>query len=160
MPADDLDLLAETTEVAPQRTRPLAVIGALALGAGVATLAVVVLAHVFTADQEAAPPRDRVLTVAEIEQLTALDLPEGAEVVDAEYTEGGDAVEVDATIALPADAGDPFLDSVYYAIDEPTRDWPGFDGAVFYEATGEFGALNAEGAFVPGSLGIHLRRDL
>ena len=160
MPADDLDLLAETSEVEPHRSRPLAVVGALALAAAVATLVVVVLAHVFTAGQSTAVGgADRTqLTVAEIEQFTGLDLPDDAEVTTSFFAESGDSVELSAELTVPEDAANPFDGTAFYEV-EDNGGWPAVADGLFYEATGEFGALNAEGVYAPGFVGVHLRRD-
>lgn len=157
MPADDdLALLSTETEVEPHRVRPLAVVGALALAAAVATLVVVVLAHYFTAEQPAATGPRTGLTLTEIENLTGLDLPDGTEVTTSSYEQTAEADELVAELQLPDGTGDPFAGTAYYEVEGGNERWP---GGVAYEANGDFGLLSADGVWRDGFVGVHVRHE-
>ena len=163
MPEQDLDVFTEEQDVAQSSTAGsgwLRVLLAL-IGAGVlAAVVVVIVSALLTADQPSAtyaPSNDddvvcggeascTDLTLTQIEQLVALDLPDGTQIVTSRYEQTADAILVEARAALPDGSANPFEGSAYFEVDESKVTVPaGIEPIGTYGATGEQGALNADG---------------
>jgi len=163
MASDDLDVLTVEQDVdGSAATGPgwLRVLLTL-IGAGVlAAIVIVIISAVLTADQPTAtygPALDEVcggeascsdLSLAQVNQLVALELPEGTEIITSRYEEGAESILVEARVALPEGAANPYDGSPYFEVDESkaTVVFPaGINIETYYAATGELGALNAEG---------------
>ena len=152
------DLLSEEVEVAPSRAanpRLLQVIGALiVLGLLVGAVIAIVVSGLSSLTGRGTDPcgQDAVcndLSLEEVRSLTAIDLPDGSDVVESSYQETDNLITVTARVLLPDGAPDPFDGTGYGPIATPSLDWPIGDLTVlaFYAATGEQGSLNAEGVF-------------
>lgn len=160
MEDDDLDLFADESDV-ESRTPSLGRVLLTLVGAGVlVAIVVVVLATLATAGRPEAEtlcggaPSCTDLSVAHVSQLTALDLPDNATVVESRYESSAEQILVEATVELPADAVNPFDDSSYFVVDSTPLELPaGSDPFGYYAATGELGALTADGALVETNTG-------
>jgi hypothetical protein len=89
------------------------------------------------------------LSLDEVRTLTAIDLPAGSEILESAYTETDQFSTLTATVLLPDGEDDPFVGTGYGPISAPSIEWPIGDLHVveFYGATGEQGAVEAEGVF-------------
>ena len=151
------DLFSQEVEVAPSvaaNPRLAQVIAALVvLGLLVGTVIVIVVSGLSSVTgRGAALCGDAVcndLSLDEVRSLTAIDLPDGSDVLESSYEETDDLITVTARVLLPDGAPDPFEGTGYGPISTPRLDWPLDDLTVlaFYAATGEAGALNAEAVF-------------
>jgi len=156
MPRDPgFELFDDVREV-DVRTPSLARVLLALVGAGVLVgITVVVLTTMLTVNQ---PSADTLcdgadsctgLTVAQVSGLTALALPGNAEVVSSRYESSDRRILVEATVKLPMGSPNPFEGSSYFVVDETPLDLPaGTQPFGFYAATGEMGALDADGALV------------
>jgi len=142
------------------RTPSLARVLLALVGAGVLVAAtVIVIASLLTASQPAADTlcgsSDSCtdLTVAQVGSLTALALPFNAEVVSSRYEASARQIVVEATVRLPLGSPNPFDGSAYFVVSETPLDLPSGEPFGFYAATGEMGALQADGALVEGGTG-------
>ena len=138
------------------RTPSLARVLLTLAGAGVlAAIVVIIIASVVTADR---PSADTLcggesscsdLTVTQVGALTALAIPSDAEVVSSRYESSEQQVLVEATVRLTAGSPNPFDGSSYFVVDASPLDLPpGSEPFGYYAATGELGALQADGALV------------
>lgn len=181
MAAEDLDVFAAEVEVEDASSSGpgwLPVLLAL-LGVGVLlALVVIIIAALLSADnpESTTSPNDGPicggatsctdLTVEQIDQLVALELPEGTEVVTSRYEQTEAAIVVEARVVLPVGAANPFEGTAYFEVDQLDTTFPaGIVPIALYAATGELGALNADAVYGTGTNGetivaIALRRDL
>ena len=155
MDPDELDLFDNESEVGETRTGLGRVLLTLA-GAGVLlAIVVIVLATVATAGRPEADvlcggaPSCTGLSAAQVAELSSLDLPADATVVESRYESDADRILVEATVELPFGAANPFDGSSYFVVDSTPLELPtGADPYGYYAATGEMGALTADGALV------------
>ena len=181
MPISDLDVFTDEQDVETPTSGPgwLRVVLVL-IGAGLLFgIVVVIIAAVVSAGQPTATPAGSGgtavcdgetscsnLSLQRIEELTALDLPEGTEVIASKYEETEDAIVVEARVTLPDGAQNPFDDSAYFEVESVGTSFPaGIIPIAYYAATGELGALNADAVLGTGDDGsevvaVYLRRDL
>jgi len=169
MPAEDLDVFTSEQEVAERQASSWLRVLLVLIGAGVlAAVVVIILSAVLTADQPTATysgGKTEVcggessctdLTLEQIRQLVALELPEGTEVITSRYDTTAESIVIEARIALPEGAANPFDGSAYFEVDpsKVTVVFPaGIEPTGYYAATGELGALNAEALLGTGADG-------
>ena len=160
MPAEDLDVFTAEQDVAERPASSWLRVLLVLIGAGVlAAVVVVVLSAVLTADQPTATysgGESEVcggessctdLTLDQIQELVALKLPEGSEIITSRYDKTAESITIEARVTLPEGAANPFDDSAYFEVDpsKVTVVFPaGIEPIGYYAATGELGALNAE----------------
>lgn len=155
MDPDEIDLFDDEKDVetrAPTLGRVLLTLA----GAGVlVAIVVIVLATLATSGRPEAEtlcggaPSCTDLSVTHVSELTGLDLPADATVVESRYESSAEQILVEATVELPAGAANPFDESAYFVVDSTSLDLPaGSDPYGYYAATGELGALTADGALV------------
>ena len=155
MEPDRIELFDDESDV-ESRTPTLARVLLTLAGAGVlVAIVVIILATVATAGRpEAATlcggaPACTDLTVAQVSELTALALPADATVVESRYESSAEQILVEATVQLPIGSTNPFEGSTYFVVDSTPLELPaGSDPYGYYAATGEMGALTADGALV------------
>ena len=181
MPEQDLDVFTEEKDVAERTEHSWPRVLLALVGAGIlAAVVVVIVSALLTADQQTATytpnNNDGVvcggemsctdLSVEQVEQLVALELPEDTEIITSSYEETDELIVVEARVALPAGAENPFEDSPYFDVESVDTVFPaGIVPVAFYAATGEMGALNADGLYGTGNDGrsivaVVLRREL
>lgn len=153
MPRDEGFELFDDEQDVEVRTPTIAKVLLTLVGAGiVAAIVVIVLANVVTfgrPDPEtlcdgAASCSD--LTVEQVSSLTALELPANADVVSSSYDSTSERILIEATVELPVGSANPFDGSSYFEVDESELDLAAnLTPVAFYAATGELGALVADG---------------
>lgn len=153
------DLFATEVEVGPSTAsnpRLLQVIGALVVvGVVVGAAITVVVAGLSSITVQrgdgvcggAAACTD--LSLDEVRSLTAINLPDGSDVIESAYTATDDHVTVTARVLLPVGADDPFTGTGYGPISMPHLEWPTENLTVldYFGASGEEGSLRAEAVY-------------
>lgn len=154
-PDDDFAVFDDSRDV-DVRSPSLARVLLTLAGAGVlVAVVVVILATLATSGRPEADvlcggaPLCTDLTVGQVAELSALTLPADAEVVESRYESSAAQILVEATVRLPLGSPNPFDGSAYFVVDESPLDLPADTELFgFYAATGEMGALEADGALV------------
>ena len=160
--ADDLEVFDDVRDVEPGTASGfglLRVLGVL-LGAGVlVAIVVVILAALLSARApEPAVVCDGAascddLSLVQVQDLTALDLPAGSTVISGSYDEMPEGIVVTAVVQLSDPNADPFAGTAWFEISEDAFVEAGLDvptaleAFLYYGATGENGSLEGDAAF-------------
>lgn len=151
--SDDLSLFDDERDV-EVRTPTLARVLLTLLGAGVlVAFAVVVITSLLTAHRT---PTGALCTgdgcgpmsVSQVSEFTGLPLPADAEVTRSAYQSNDERILVEASVRLPPGSPNPFDSGPYAVVGETSLELPPGEPFGYYEASGEGGSLQADGALV------------